>query len=136
MESTEIISPRLTRRASLGLALGGLMAASARAAERAPGFQAVDAAAAKLVSNYATPGLSISVMRTGKLIYSKGFGAANLETGAPVTTKSIFKIGSNTKNFTAAAVMALQEEGKLSVDDKLARFYPDFPRSSEVSLRQ
>ncbi len=146
MQDQSTLAPRLTRRVSLGLAAGGLFAAAAQAAEArpevaapgfaAPGFSAVDAVAAKLIDDHRVPGLSISLMRAGQLIYSKGFGWANLETKTPVAPKTIFKIASNTKQFTAAAVMLLQEEGKLSVDDKLARFYPDFPRGSEVSLRQ
>src|SRR5579871_4072970 len=116
-------TPSLTRRASLGLAAGGLIAATAaRAASKSPGFAMLDATAAKLVQDHRIPGLQVSLMHAGKMIYSKGFGSANLETRTPVTPQSIFKIASNTKQFTAAAVMTLQEDGKLSVDDKLARF--------------
>jgi len=136
MENRITLAPQMTRRASLGLAIGGLVAASAGAATRGPRFATIDAAAAKLVDDHRVPGLSISLMRAGKLIYSKGFGWANLETKTPVTPTSVFRIASNTKQFTAAAVMLLQEEGKLSVDDKLDKFFPDFPRGTEVSLRQ
>ncbi|MGC1303714.1 MAG: serine hydrolase domain-containing protein [Caulobacteraceae bacterium] len=136
MQHQTTLAPRLTRRASLGLAVVGLFAAAAHAADESSGFAAVDAAAAKLIDDHSAPGLSLSVLKAGKFVYSKGFGWANLETGTPVTPRSIFKIGSISKQFTATALMQMQEEGELSVDDKLAKFYPDFPKASEISLRQ
>lgn len=126
----------LTRRASLGLALGAVCAPAARAADSPGGWDAVDRAARKLIADRASPGVSISVRRQGRFVYSKGFGLANLETDAPTTARSIYKIGSITKQFTAAAVLLLAEDGKLSIDDNLSRFFPDFPRSSEITLRQ
>jgi len=137
MENQSRPGPRLTRRAAFGLAAGGLLLPGVvRAAGRQADHAALDSMAAKLVADHRVPGLSISLSRAGQLIYSKGFGWANLETGTLVTPKTIFKIGSNTKNFTAAAILLLQEEGRLSVDDRLARFFPDFPRAADVSLRQ
>ncbi len=125
-----------TRRGSLALALGGAWAATARAADAPSPWDAVDAAARKTVADEASPGVSISVSRNGKLVYSKGFGSANLETGTPVAPTSLFKVGSITKQFTAAILMQLMEEGKLSVDDPLAKFYPSFPRANQITLRQ
>jgi len=126
----------LTRRGSLALALGGAWATAARSADTPAPWAAVDAAAQKLIADQASPGVSISVSKNGRLVYSKGFGFANLETATAATPKSAFKIGSITKQFTAAILMQLAEEGKLSVDDPLARFYPDFPRAGEITLRQ
>jgi CubicO group peptidase (beta-lactamase class C family) len=75
-------------------------------------------------------------MSEGKIIYAKGFGLANLETGTKVTPDSVFMIGSITKQFTAAAIMVLAEQGKLTVDDPISRYFPDFPRGQEVTIRQ
>jgi CubicO group peptidase (beta-lactamase class C family) len=124
-----------TRRGALTLALGAI-ATAARAAETPSPWAAVDAAATRLIADKASPGVSVSVMKAGRLVYSRGFGLANLETGTAAGPTSIYKIGSITKQFTAAALLSLQEQGKLSVDDPLSRFFPDFPRGGEITLRQ
>jgi CubicO group peptidase (beta-lactamase class C family) len=54
----------------------------------------------------------------------------------PVTTQTIFRIGSITKQFTASAILKLQEEGKLSINDRFSKYFPDFPRGNEVTLHQ
>ena len=96
----------------------------------------IDAAAAELVAMGVTPGISLGVERKGQLVLKKGYGKANLETGAPVTADTVFNIVSVTKAFTAAAIIQLAENGKLNVDDKLSKFIPTFPRGNEVTLRQ
>jgi D-alanyl-D-alanine carboxypeptidase len=126
----------LLKMAAAGTAATALGAGSARAAEVDPLWADVDAAAAKLIADQATPGLSISVLRKGRFVYSKGFGFANLETQTATTPKSVYMIGSITKQFTAASVMLLAEAGKLSVDDSLSKYFPDFPRGGEITLRQ
>lgn len=95
----------------------------------------IDAAAQRLVDEHRTPGLAIGVMRDGKIVYAKGFGLANLETGTKVTPDSAFIIGSITKQFTATAIVLLSEQGKLKIDDPLSKFFPDFPRGNEVTIR-
>jgi len=99
-------------------------------------FSSVDAAANSMVSDGFTPGLGLSVMRDGEFIYSKAFGHANIETSAKLTTQSIFKIASITKQMTAAAILLLQEDGKLSVGDRLSDYIPEFPRAEEITLYQ
>jgi len=126
----------ITRRGSLALAFGGAWAAAAQAADAPSPWASVDAAADKLIADVASPGVSVSVSKNGRLIYSKGFGFADLETATRSAPTSAYKIGSITKQFTAAILMQLAEEGKLSVDDPLARFYPSFPRAGEITLRQ
>jgi len=73
------------------------------------------------------PGISLIVTRNGKSIYHKARGMANLELGVPLETSSVFRIGSITKQFTAAAVMLLAEDGKLSIEDDITKFLPDYP---------
>jgi len=126
----------LSRRASLALAISGLCAAAARGEGVTTGWASIDAAAAKLIADHAAPGVSISVLKEGRFVYSKGFGLANLETVTLALPKSVYKIGSITKQFTASALLALAEDRKLSVDDPLARYFGDFPRAGEITLRQ
>ena len=80
------------------------------------------------------PGVAVLVSRNGKVLFSKGYGLANLPDKLPVTSDTKFRIGSVTKQFTAAAILKLQEEGKLKVTDKLNKFISDYPRGDEVTL--
>src|SRR5580704_2647616 len=74
------------------------------------------------------PGLAVLVAQDGKILFEKGYGLADLEHHVPVTPQTTFRIASVTKQFTASAILKLQEEGKLSVQDRLSKFIPDFPR--------
>lgn len=128
----------LSRRSSIAVLLGGLIAGASRPAlsAEAVGWASVAALADRLIADRVTPGLSISVMRGGERVYSSGFGLGNIETATRVTPETVFRIGSITKQFTASALMLLQEDGKLSVDDRLAAHLPDFPRAKDITLRQ
>lgn len=81
------------------------------------------------------PGLAVLVAQDGKILFENGYGLADRERHVPVTPQTVFLIGSITKQFTATAILKLQEEGKLSVNDKLSKYIPDFPRGDEVTLR-
>ncbi len=89
-----------------------------------------------MIERYVTPGLSLSVMKAGTLLYSAGFGNAQLLPKRLVDNRTGFRIASISKQFTAAAILLLMEEGKLRLDDPLARFIPDFPRADIMTLRQ
>ena len=80
------------------------------------------------------PGAAALVVREGKVLYEKGFGYADLKKKTPITPDTEFRIGSITKQFTAVAILKLQEEGKLNVEDKLSKFIPDYPRGDEVTI--
>lgn len=95
----------------------------------------IETEAQRLIDQQHTPGLAIGIISDGQVIYAQGFGWANLETGTKVTPDSVFAIGSNTKQFTATAIMLLVERGKLALSDRLSKFFPDFPRGGEVTLR-
>jgi CubicO group peptidase (beta-lactamase class C family) len=73
------------------------------------------------------PGVSLAVLRKGKIIILKSYGLANVEHRVPVKPETIFQSGSMGKQFTAAAVMLLVQENKLSLDDKLSKYFPDIP---------
>lgn len=81
-----------------------------------------------------SPGVAVLVAQHGKILYQKGFGYANLEHRVPVTPETKFRIGSITKQFTAAAVLKLQEQGKLKVTDHLSQYFPDFPKGDKVTI--
>jgi CubicO group peptidase (beta-lactamase class C family) len=96
----------------------------------------VDRVAGAWVAAGHTPGLTIGVMQDGKVVFVKGYGQAQLENRTPIQPETVFRIGSVSKQFTAAAVLKLVEEGRLSLDDRLSKYYPDFPRGDEVTIRQ
>jgi CubicO group peptidase (beta-lactamase class C family) len=82
------------------------------------------------------PGIALLVARDGNILYKKGFGYADVKNKILVTPDTKFRIGSVTKQFTAAAILKLQENNLLSVNDKLSKFIPDFPRGDEVTIHQ
>lgn len=73
------------------------------------------------------PGLSLAIMRDGKIVYSKAFGMANLELSIPATEKTVYHLASITKTFTAMATMMLVEEGKISLEDTISKHLSDLP---------
>ena len=115
------------------MALAVLLAAAWPAAAETPSDKA-DALLAGLVETN-DPGLAVLVAQDGKILFEKGYGLADVEHHVPVIPQTTFRIGSITKQFTASAILKLQEEGKLSLDDKLSKYIPDFPRGDEVTLR-
>lgn len=77
---------------------------------------------------------SVLVGHKGQVVYEKGLGYRNAEDKVPNDVNSIFQIGSITKQFTAAVIMQLQEEGKLSVQDKLSKYYPGFANGDKITI--
>ncbi len=97
---------------------------------------AVDAAAAHWVSDKVSPGLQLAIFRRGGFSLSRGYGFANLETRTPMSSASVQHIGSISKQFTAAGLMKMREQGKLDLDATFATYYPDFPRGGDITIRQ
>ena len=82
-------------------------------------------------------GLSVAVARGDHLIVDRGYGIADVEWNAPADASTSFRIGSRTKQFTAAAILKLAEQGKLGLDDPLSRFVPEFDTGGRVvTIRQ
>jgi D-alanyl-D-alanine carboxypeptidase len=92
--------------------------------------------ARKLVADKIVPGLQICVRRRGAVVYSKGFGLADIETATPMSPASVCKIGSITKQFTAAGVLLLAQDGKLALNDSLSVYLPEFPNAEKLSIRR
>lgn len=123
-----------------GWLLAGVMLVSAAvpawAADDAAIAAAIDRAAQQAIAVGETPGLQVAVYKDGKPLLVKGYGTGSLELAMPVGNDSVFRIGSVTKQFTAAALVKLEEEGKLSLDDLLSKYYPDYPRAGDITLKQ
>jgi CubicO group peptidase (beta-lactamase class C family) len=77
--------------------------------------------------NSQTPGVSVAVVKDGKIIFKKGYGMANLEYDIPITTKTGFNIASVSKQFTAFAVYLLEKQGKISLEDDVRKYIPEVP---------
>ena len=86
------------------------------------------------------PSASVAVVQGGKLVYTHAYGKARLATGTTpavaATPQMRYSIGSISKQFTAAAILLLQEEGKLSLDDAVGKYVPGLTRGNEVTIRQ
>ena len=74
-----------------------------------------------------SPGGTIGIIKDGKLVFAKGYGSANLDYNIPNEPQTVYRIGSTSKQFTAACIVLLSQQGKLSLEDKLVKFFPDFP---------
>ncbi len=97
--------------------------------------RAVHQAAESLVDTHRTAGVAYALVQNGKLVGSGFAGVRDLSKNAPVTADTLFRIGSATKMFTALAIMQLVERGRLSLDDRLATFRPDYPNASSITIR-
>jgi D-alanyl-D-alanine carboxypeptidase len=96
----------------------------------------IDADVQVVLQHTDTPGATIAVIEDGNFVYRHAYGLRNQEQRLPVTVDTWFEIGSITKQFTAAAILQLQEAGKLHIDDTLATYLPDAPHAKEITLRQ
>jgi CubicO group peptidase (beta-lactamase class C family) len=77
---------------------------------------------------------SVLIAKNGQILYSNGFGMANIELGVPNTPKTKFRLGSITKQFTAMLIMQLQERGILSVKDPLSKYISDYPDGEKITI--
>src|SRR5262249_17469063 len=82
------------------------------------------------------PSVSVALVKDGELVYTKAFGAADLAAKRAADVNTRYAVGSISKQFTAAALLLLQEQGKLSLDDRVSKFFPDLTRANEISIRQ
>ena len=96
----------------------------------------IDGIAHKVMEKSGIPSASLAVVKDGQLAYAHAYGKARLEPPLDSSTAMPYSIGSISKQFTAAAILMLQEEGKLSLDDKIGKWLPDLTRANEVSIRQ
>ena len=100
----------------------------------------VDRIAEQVLEQTGVPSASVSIVQRGKLVYSHAYGYAHLagdgKPGVEATADMRYSIGSISKQFTAAAILLLQEDGKLSLDDAVGKYIPGLTRGNEVTIRQ
>lgn len=123
---------------SLLFLLLGIAAASAQGDSTFSSEQraSIDAIAHKVLEATGVPSASLALVKEGKIVYAQAYGDARLDPKLPATTQMAYSIGSISKQFTAAAVLMLQQEGKLSLDDKVGKWLPDLTRANEITIRQ
>ncbi|HEV8583104.1 MAG TPA: serine hydrolase domain-containing protein [Thermoanaerobaculia bacterium] len=113
-------------RFSLLFTVSILVVGPAGAAETSDLAARVDA----VFADYAkpgSPGCALAVIKDGSIAYEKGYGLASVELGVPITPKTVFDIGSTSKQFTAASILLLAQDGKLSLDDDIHKYVPELP---------
>jgi D-alanyl-D-alanine carboxypeptidase len=98
--------------------------------------QKIDHAANNVLATTGVPSASVAIVKDGEIVYLQAYGDARLEPRTPARPEMRYSIGSISKQFTATAILLLQEQGKLSLDDKVAKFVPDLTRANEVTVRQ
>jgi D-alanyl-D-alanine carboxypeptidase len=98
--------------------------------------QKIDKVAIDALAKTGVPSASIAVVTNGQIAYLHAYGNARLDPETPAKPDMRYCIGSISKQFTAAAILLLQEQGKLSLDDKVGKFIPGLTRANEVTIRQ
>src|SRR6266852_4063750 len=98
--------------------------------------QKIDKVATDALAKTGVPSASVAVVKDGQIAYLHAYGNARLDPSTPAKPEMRYSIGSISKQFTAAAILLLQEQGKLSLGDKIGKFIPGLTRASEVTIRQ
>jgi D-alanyl-D-alanine carboxypeptidase len=95
---------------------------------------AIDKAIVQAMEQHKLPGLSVGVMHHGKVILVKGYGFASIQSREPVTSGTMFAAGSITKQFACVLALQLADEGRLSMDDRVSKYFPKAYRGGDVAL--
>lgn len=96
----------------------------------------IDKAATDVLASTGVPSASVAVVRDGRIVYVRAYGSARLDPKTAAVPGMRYSIGSISKQFTAAAMLMLAEDGKLSLDDKVSTYLPGLTRANEITLRQ
>ena len=114
-----------------------LLALSLDATASAQTAADIDAVVQKAIDAKKMPAIGVAVVRDGKVVLAKGYGLADVEAGTTANENTAFELASVTKQFTAAGIMLLVEDGKLKLEDTLGKYMPDVPAKwSGVTIRQ
>src|SRR4051812_4650685 len=121
------------------IAIGTLLLAGAtllaQASSTADLRTKVDAAAGEVLAKTGVPSASVGIVQNGRIVLTSAYGSARLTPPMPATPELHYAVGSISKQFTAACVLLLQEDGKLSLDDPIARYFPGLTRAKDVTIR-
>jgi D-alanyl-D-alanine carboxypeptidase len=98
--------------------------------------QKIDKVAHDALAKTGVPSASLAIVMDGQIAYLHAYGNARLDLETPAKPEMRYRIGSISKQFTAAAILLLQEQGKLSLDDKVSKFIPGLTRADEVTIRE
>src|SRR5208283_2986107 len=104
-------------------------------AQGAPGAD-LEARIAALVRDSGIPSASVAVVQHGEIVYARAFGKAALAPERPADASTRYFVGSISKQFTSAAILLASEDGKLSLDDPVSRFYPGLTRAGDITIRE
>jgi D-alanyl-D-alanine carboxypeptidase len=97
----------------------------------------IDAGVQEALTRSGAPSASIAIVRGGRLVYEKAYGTARLGTpDVPATPAMRYSIGSISKQFTSVALLLLAEEGRLALDDRVAKWFPELTRANDITIRQ
>ncbi len=97
----------------------------------------IDAKIRELITSRRVPGAAFAWVKDGKIVFEKGFGFADLKSKKKVTPNTVFKLASLTKQFTAAIILQLMDEGKLKLDDPISLYVPKTPETwNRITIRQ
>jgi CubicO group peptidase (beta-lactamase class C family) len=96
----------------------------------------IDAGVKAVLEATGAPSASIAVVRGGQIVYENAYGVGRITPDTPAGPEMRYAIGSVSKQFTATAILLLQEDGKLSLDDKVAKWFPQLTRAADISIRQ
>ena len=135
-----MIAIRFAAIAALIASTAAPMAASAQDAGSAAlspdTIAQIDSGTNKAVTVGRVAGVSVAVARDGTIVYSRGYGFANVAHHVGATVQTHYEIGSITKQFTATAILQLKEQGKLSLSDTLARWIPEYKRGAAITIEE
>jgi CubicO group peptidase (beta-lactamase class C family) len=95
----------------------------------------VDAAVNQVIDRTGVPSASVGIVQNGRVVYTAVFGQARLSSAMPASPAMHYAIGSISKQFTTACILLLAEEGKLTLDDPVGKYFPELTRSNDVTLR-
>ncbi len=96
----------------------------------------IDRIAEGVMEQRGVPSASVAVVQGGKLVYTHAYGKAHIDPDKPATPDMRYSIGSISKQFTAAAILLLEQQGKLSLDDPVGKYVPGLTRGDEITIRQ
>jgi CubicO group peptidase (beta-lactamase class C family) len=95
----------------------------------------IDRASEQVLAETGVPSASVAIVQNGKIVYTHGYGKARLEPPTPAEPWMRYSIGSISKQFTAAALLLLQQQGKLSIDDPVSKYLPGLTDANQVTIR-